>query len=307
MPNKSDIDLSGVPSWARSALEGTLEPEVPESALTYREDAAWPLLVEAAVVNTFLPQELAPEAVQSEKRSDAEQVVLNFAETSRTLDGTLQWSLKDETRAEVIKATIHTSSLQQAIDRTAKVFHDAGSEALRNCLSHKPATKSLDLNSLEARRFAVSSLSRLLSDLPEFGDVNISRLDREIEHLRLLRVFERMVGRRSNPDGTDPVDRFYGRDAEIEVLRAYVGVVEADTFKNQLRRGVNWLTRTISGRAPLVIWGVGGAGKTTLVSKFMLEHAEAASGRFPFAYFDFDRNTISARRPSGLLMEMCQQ
>ena len=67
------------------------------------------------------------------------------------------------------------------------------------------------------------------------------------------------------------------------------------------------VARTISGRAPFVIWGVGGVGKTTLISKFMLEHAEAAVGHYPFAYLDFDRNTISARRPSGLLMEMCLQ
>jgi hypothetical protein len=120
----SDIDLTGVPSWARSVLERELQPQESQSALSYRGNAAWPLLVEAAVVNTFLPQDLAPEAVKTNERPDAEKVVLNFAETSRTSDGRLQWSLKDETRAEVLKATIHTPSLQEAIHRTAQVFHD---------------------------------------------------------------------------------------------------------------------------------------------------------------------------------------
>jgi hypothetical protein len=303
----SDFDLSDVPSWARSVLDRELQPQESESALSYREDAVWPLLVEAAVVNTFLPQDLAPEAVKSDERSEAERVVLNFAETSRALDGGLQWSLKDETRAEVIKEIFNTTSLQQAIDRTAKVFHDAGSEALRNCLSKEPVTESLDLDSLEATRFAVSSLSHLLPDLPNIGSLNIDNLDREIEYRRLLRVFERMIGRRPNPDGTKPIERFYGRDEEMEALRDYVGVVPADSLGSRVRRGFNWLSRTISGRTPFVIWGVGGVGKTTLVSKFMLEHADAAVGRYPFSYLDFDRNTISARRPSGLLMEMCQQ
>lgn len=303
----SDIDLSGVPDWALGALDRELQPQVAESALSFHEDDAWPLLVEAAVVNTFLPQDLAPDAVKSQERPHAENVVLNFAETSRTPDGKLQWSLKDETRAEIIKATINTSSLQHAIDRTAEVFHDLGSEAIRKCLSEEPVVENLDLNSLEATRIAVNSLSRLLPDLPNLGSVNIQNLDREIEYRRLLRVFERMVGRRPNPDGTTPIERFYGRESEFEELRDYVGVVPAASVRGHLRRGINWLTSTISGQAPFVLWGVGGVGKTTLVSKFMLEHAEEAEGRFPFAYLDFDRNTISPRRPSGLLMEMCQQ
>lgn len=307
MSNTSDIDLSGVPDWALSALDREPQAQVAESALSYKEDAAWPLLVEAAVVNTFLPQDLAPDAVQSQERSHAENVVLNFAETSRTPDGKLQWSLNNETRAEVIKATINTSSLRHAIDRTSGVFHDPGSEALRKCLSEEPVTENLDLNSLEATRTAVSLLSRLLPDLPNLANLDIQSLDREIEYRRLLRVFERMIGRRPKPDGTKPIERFYGRDNEIEALRDYVGVVPAETVRSRFRRGINWLTRKISGRAPFVLWGVGGVGKTTLVSKFMLEHAEAAVGRFPFSYLDFDRNTISARRPSGLLMEMCQQ
>ena len=178
-------------------------------------------------MSTFLPQDLAPEAVKSNERSDAEKVVLNFAETSRTSDGRLQWSLKDETRAEVLKATIHTPSLWEAINRTAQVFHDPPSEALRNCLSDKPVTASHDLNTLEATRIAVNSLSRLLPDLPELGSLNITSLDREIEYRRLLRVFERMIGRRPNPDGTEPIERFYGRDEEIEALRDYVGIIPA--------------------------------------------------------------------------------
>ncbi len=307
MSDTSEIDLSNVPSWARSVLDRELQPQASQSALSYRENAAWPLLVEAAVVNTFLPKDLAPESVGAEDRSNAENVVLNFAQTSRTADGKLQWSLKDETRAEVIKATINTSSLKQAIDRTAKVFHDAGSEALRNCLSEKPVTESLDLNSLEATRIAVSSLSGVLPDIPRLSDFDINSLNRKIEFRRLLRVFERMIGRRRNADGSETIERFYGRDPEMEILRGYVGVIPADTFANRVRRGLKWLSRKIKGRPPLVIWGVGGVGKTTLVSKFMLEHAEAAVGQYPFAYLDFDRNTISARRPSGLLMEMCLQ
>ena len=39
----------------------------------------------------------------------------------------------------------------------------------------------------------------------------------------------------------------------------------------------------------------------------MLEHAEAAASRFPFAYLDFERTTVGARQRLDLLAEMCVQ
>jgi hypothetical protein len=304
----SDFDLSAVPDWARNVLERSPQVKSSQSVLDYREAAAWPLLVEAAVVNTFLPQDLAPDAVQSNQRAEAEKVLLNFAETARTSEGGLKWSLSNATRAEVIKAALHSESLRLAIDRTSTTFHDPGSEALRYCLQeNRSPYLSPDLGNLEATRIALSSLRDVLPDLPGAASLNINTLNREIDRRRLLRVFERMIGRRPNPDGTQTIERFFGRDEEMEVLRGYVGVIPADSLRGRLRRGISWLSQTIKGRAPLVIWGVGGVGKTTLISKFMLEHAEAAVGRYPFAYLDFDRNMISARRLSGLLMEMCQQ
>jgi hypothetical protein len=39
----------------------------------------------------------------------------------------------------------------------------------------------------------------------------------------------------------------------------------------------------------------------------VLEHIQAAKNRFPFAYLDFDRTTISAGSPAELLAEMCIQ
>lgn len=314
MTDRSNINLSDLPDWARSALEesSTMQSaestESFESTLTYRDGAAWPLLMDAAVVNAFLPQELAPSTVKSEERSEAERIVLNFAETTRTAEGGLKWLLKEDARTEVIKASINTEELQQAIERTSNSFTDARSEALRYCLRvGGNLTLSSDLNSLQNTRIALNSLSGVLDTLPNGSTLNIKTIDREIDRRRLLSVFERMIGRRRDPGGTETTERFYGRDREITLLRDYVGVIPAEDLRGQFRRGLRWLSNKISGRAPLVIWGVGGVGKTTLISKFMLEHAEAAKGRYPFAYLDFDRNTISARRLSGLLMEMCQQ
>ncbi|WP_141688472.1 pYEATS domain-containing protein [Bradyrhizobium paxllaeri] len=51
----------------------------------------------------------------------------------------------------------------------------------------------------------------------------------------------------------------------------------------------------------------GGIGKTTLLAKFMLDHAMNQSRQFPFVYLDFDRATLHTREPRQLLFEAARQ
>ncbi|HST20513.1 MAG TPA: ATP-binding protein [Blastocatellia bacterium] len=273
------------------------------SALDHRNADAWPLLIDAAVVGSFLPRELAPEAVEEDKRPEAEKTVLSFAEITYSPDG-VKWSLKQETRTEVLQATLQTDDLQKAIHRTASQFFDDFSHAIRDCLTESPdEMMTVDLKSLEATRVAVAALSGISGmKLPALDD-----LDREIEFRRLMAQFKRMVGQRPEDSGPENTHYFFGRDQELERLRDYVGVIAATSIGSTAKRALNWFSRAIQGRLPMTVWGVGGVGKTTLISQFMLEHAEAAASRFPFAYLDFDRATISARQRFGLLAEMCLQ
>lgn len=305
MSDQAEWDLNKLPRWAQVAFQSaSASPQPALSAVAHRGTAAWPLLIEAAVVSSFLPRDLAPGEAEGEARRDAESVVLGFAETAHDPDG-VKWSLKREARAEVVQATLDTEELQRAIKRTQSRFVDPISEALRDCLTQRAdAIAVLSLKSPDATRIAVSSLSGVSGlNLPDLDD-----LDREIEFRRLLAHFERMIGQRA--DQADPQDgahRFFGRGEEMERLRDYVGVIRADSTLQWAKRIGRFVSRAIQGRAPMMVWGVGGVGKTTLISKFMLEHAKAAVSRFPFAYLDFDRTTVSARRRAGLLAEMCLQ
>ena len=95
----------------------------------------------------------------------------------------------------------------------------------------------------------------------------------------------------------------------MEALREYVNVIAAETVGGKFARGVKRARRFVSleARGAMTVWGIGGMGKTALISRFMLEHARTAASRFPFAYLDFDRATISPRRRAELLAEMCFQ
>jgi len=64
----------------------------------------------------------------------------------------------------------------------------------------------------------------------------------------------------------------------------------------------------LTERPPFCIHGPGGMGKSSLVSRFILEHAEAAeSQRIPFIYLDFDRPGLVAEEPVTLLLEAVRQ
>lgn|GEM_PF-3546171 len=305
-------DLEGLPEWARAAL-GDTSVETPSrpAVLDSLNGPAWPLLLDAAVVSEFLPRDLGQDtALPPPERSEAEKAVLGFAEITQDPGGS-RWSLTQEARTAVLDAALHqpADQITAAVNRTASRFTDPVSGALRDCLLGRTAAlpAAADLRSLEAVRVAVGRLGgvRERLRLPKLED-----LDREIDLRRLLLQFERMVGQVSGAggirEGARP-DRFFGREAETETLRGYVGVIAAETFAMAAARAVKGVTRAITGRKPLSVWGIGGVGKTTLVAKFMLEHAQAAASRFPFAYLDFDRATISARHRGGLLAEMCLQ
>jgi hypothetical protein len=298
-PNPQDL-----PEWVRRALEATAKTVLKIGRqLPDRNQPLWPLMLDAAVVAGFLPRELAPGTLEGAQRANAEKAVLSFAEPLRDVSG-VRWTLTADSRKAVLNEAIGTDELFASLKRTATRFSDPLSDALRAWLGNRGTEPTFDnLEALEASRIAISWLSQVHGlKLPPLDDV-----DREIELRRLLAPFERMIGQRSTGADAAKGHRFFGRARELDKLRAYVGVVPAGSLAGTAARAVNWLARSVAGRSPLAVWGVGGAGKTALISRFMLEHAQAAASRYPFAYLDFDRTTISGGNRVGLLAEMCSQ
>jgi len=57
-----------------------------------------------------------------------------------------------------------------------------------------------------------------------------------------------------------------------------------------------------------MITGIGGAGKSTLVAKFILDQLEHNSQKkLPFVYFDFDKPGLSVSNPLELAIDALQQ
>ncbi|MEU0398834.1 trypsin-like peptidase domain-containing protein [Streptomyces sp. NPDC006197] len=119
-------------------------------------------------------------------------------------------------------------------------------------------------------------LSRVpgVTGLPEVDEVQ-----RRLERARLLQPMRRLVR------GT-----FHGRTAELDALHAYIALPEEPA------------------EPPVLLHGVGGIGKSTLLARFLVDALAAAGPTgFPFAHIDFARPTLSVHEPATVIAETARQ
>lgn len=110
--------------------------------------------------------------------------------------------------------------------------------------------------------------------LPDAEDVQ-----RRLEKARLLQPMRALV------EGT-----FHGRTRELDALRSYLALPAEPA------------------EPPVLMYGIGGIGKSTLLAKFLLDSLrEAAPEGFPFAYIDFERPTLSIQEPATMIAEAARQ
>jgi hypothetical protein len=165
--------------------------------------------------------------------------------------------------------------LQQALDRLIK------GESIESLTLTQPE--------LYALHTACVWLDGLIDGLPEPGSIAL-RLRRE----ELLQPHRLLAG-----------PGFVGRKDELDDLRSYVQELPASRIWKQLAGSVGNLARRVLDHPPLVIFGPGGVGKSTLVAQFILEHAE--KGDLVFVDLDFGRPNLDPRRPAALLAEAARQ
>ncbi|MET9956352.1 trypsin-like peptidase domain-containing protein [Streptomyces sp. NPDC006339] len=110
--------------------------------------------------------------------------------------------------------------------------------------------------------------------LPRAEDVQ-----RRLERARLLRPLRLLVR-----------NTVHGRSRELDALRAYIALP------------------TEPAEPPVLLHGIGGIGKSTLLARFLLDGLrEAAPDGFPFVYIDFERPTVSLQEPATVIAEAARQ
>lgn len=108
---------------------------------------------------------------------------------------------------------------------------------------------------------------------------------------RLLQPMERLTG------------GFMGRGDQLTKLRQFVGVLDA---RSPAEAFVRFLRRVTPTRSTLMLYGIGGIGKSTLLAEFILQHAKSPVP-FPWVYLDFDNPRLNVATLSTILEEAAAQ
>ncbi|HMG31310.1 MAG TPA: AAA family ATPase [Jiangellaceae bacterium] len=208
------------------------------------------------------------------------------------------WSLRPDVREQTLLSFSGPDDALATLEENIESRPEHGTEraALAYLRGQAPTLEAADIDTLCHIREAVGWLSLVpgMTGLPAEDD--IAQL---LESRRLLEPLESLLRH-----------RFEGRTRELERLRAHVGVLPPTTWRGK----VTGYGRTFSGRAgrdrpplPLVVYGPGGIGKSTLVARFLLDHVTGRASDFPFAYVDFERATVSIHEPMSMVEEMARQ
>lgn len=282
-----------------------------------------PYVQAAAVLVFFDPTKMQPLNGLTNDRKKAINELIAFSElladtqleensdaSSKGKNGVYQlhYSLSDKIRREALQQLSEKEQIRAALEANySQTFstEQTWQRIFTKCLIREfPSPNDLNLEELNALCRVIGWLSGIkgFADLPDRREVI-----RRIEMMEMLSPMKHLTG--VYKDGKFQ-EMFRGRRAELSTLRSYVGVAAPQGITEMIGRFFERFKNSFSSgeKKPLQIYGQGGIGKSTLLAKFILEHAEAhQSDRFPFVYLDFDRPFLSALEPETLLIEAARQ
>ncbi len=185
-----------------------------------------------------------------------------------------RWSLRESVRLGALAALDAAGELRDFVGATDSA-DTACQMALRYIRGDAPALNRQTVEELRGCVTGVGWLARTSVPVPPLSEVR-ARLAAEgmLEPLRMLLA-----------------DGFFGRQGELGRLADYARTPRPGRDE----------------QPPLLIYGPGGAGKSTLVARFILDHFDTAGDRFPFAYLSFDRSELRLEQPLSLLAEAAAQ
>jgi hypothetical protein len=169
-----------------------------------------------------------------------------------------------------------------------------------------PGYSKTDIELLKSKAMQTDNINyKLLSDPELFYLLKIAEIlpDRinseivksEIQHRYFFSSFYKIT------------ENFAGRESELKHVSDYVDWLPKKSIMDQ---AIEFIRITISwyDKPPLLIQGIGGIGKSTLISKFILEHNNEKNGsKLPFIYIDFDLPGFTITEPLSILLESLRQ
>jgi hypothetical protein len=255
----------------------------------------WRYREAAAVLVCFDYGKLLPRGTPTTS-STAGAELLADCDASPLVGGAMVWSLRTPVRQAALRRLVAASAIDEALSANSDRPSTVAQSVFEQLLT-QPTLASGDFSTNERAR-ALLGVADWVRGVPSIEEKlpDLTKLRSRLQRDQLLQPFRDLVGA-----------AFAGRTAELAQLDDYVGVFDAHALMEKVRRRVEQVF-SLEKRPPLFIFGPGGCGKSTLISQFVLRHAEIEElSRFPFAYLDFDRPGLMAEEPITLLREMVRQ
>jgi hypothetical protein len=292
-------------------VPSSAEPSTPDA------DPAAPYIRAASVLVTFEPSTLNPLAAGplgsaapvDDDRKRAMQSLFGHSLLVVDAQGTLRCCLRDPVRRAALAELLAADRMVEALEANRQAAFDPTDPVQRmfvavlgNFFRNPESLKELRLEELTALQQVVPWVEGLNLWLPPAREIlRYQERERLLDPVRLL-IGRWEKGEYVEQDGRPVwkrglfVEHFRGRKDELRRLRAYVDVAKSESYAESAQRAVSAAVASLFDlhrSPPLMIHGPGGVGKSTLMAKFLLQHAEAQEReRFPFVYIDFDRPDI---------------
>lgn len=249
----------------------------------------------SAVLSAFDPCQLKPMGLTSEPGQGAKELMDDLVEVYDPPSPKQRWMLRPEIRIEVLRELGTRQQLVAALNSNPR-SERPGSLLQRTLEFHINGEKELDFESLPQDQLAAHLQAIRWLEPSALKLPSPEKLQEIIDQLEVPAVFEKMAGK-----------NFVGRENELALLRDFVEVLPASSTLRSLRRQIRqWLG--LKTKPPLVIYAAGGVGKTTLISKFLLDHKRVPRElKFPYVYLDFDNPRLSLSHPNTILSEAIRQ
>lgn len=203
---------------------------------------------------------------------DAELVAAAQNAKAGTVAIPARWRLRPAARRRALQQLRSEGRLAQALAALPAAVSE------RDTLLRQLLGAGIDLQQLDFRQTAL--LREVLHWLEgsEFAaPALIQAAARRLDRLQLFKPFQRLLA-----------DGFQGRQKELKTLRDYVGVAEPGSELGRVVR--RFALRSAPGASPLVLYGPGGIGKSTVLAQFLMEHCGPDVAQpLPFVYIDIDR------------------
>jgi len=270
-----------------------ISDEPPVSTLSTEESTAnLTLLLASTLVDHFNPVDFGQQLMDSTLRASA-LANLSYNCEEVQFNGAYHWSLKADTRRDLLKEHYNSELFKSVLQSIEFEPYDHFALYLQKGLNGQDLTleahKARDSRALLRAARLVEQLG-ISSDIQKEGDKNSGATLKTSDS----RIIRQSIARTAAMDALDNTagGRLYGRYREFRELIKYRNTDLSDQAQGPLKL--------------FVIIGVGGVGKSALVSRYVAWQRNRPRAA-PVVHFDFDRSSLSPNDPLALTLELTRQ